>query len=179
MKVYRQVFALHSEGLYLVNTRIENRSGAEHEYAQFFALPTWLPATGMDDAETKINAMRESGRSFVIKDPERGLLATGNQGRPNVSIHLAANGNLAFGNTIDQKGNHACLPPQLEVMQEALVKYRRQEMSERDFAKRWLSHLGSGRQQIPRLTASRRRLRLLQHRRLRLALKRMNARSGS
>jgi len=141
VKVYRQVFALHSEGLYLVNTRIENRSGAEHEYAQFFALPTWLPATGMDDAETKIDAMRESGRSFVIKDPERGLLATANQGRPNVSIHLVANGNLAFGNTIDQKGNHACLPPQLELMQEALVKYRRQEMSERDFAKRWLSHL--------------------------------------
>ena len=141
VKVFRQVFALHGEGLYLVNTRIENIGGAQREYSQFFALPAWVPAKGMEEAEDKIRALRQSGRALVLEDPERGLLATVNTGRPNISIHLAANEELAFGNMIDRKGNHASLPPQLKVMADSLAKYRSRKVSGRDFAKRWLSHL--------------------------------------
>jgi len=141
VKTVRQVFALRGEGLYLVNTRIENASGTEHEYSQFFALPAWVPATRMEEAENKTKVLRESGHALVIECSERGLLATSNTGRPNISIRLAANEALAFGNTIDEKGNHASQPPQLEVMAEALAKYRSREMSDRDFARRWLPHL--------------------------------------
>ncbi len=141
VKVFRQVFALQGEGLYLVNTRIENAGGAQHEYSQFFALPSWVPAGGIEEAENKIRALRKSGRPLVIEDPKRGFLATSNTGRPNISIHLAANEELAFGNTIDKKGNHASLPPQLEIMAKSLAKFRSRKVSGRDFAKRWLSQL--------------------------------------
>ena len=84
-KIFRQVFALRGEALYLVNTRIENTSGAEHEYSQFFALPFWVPATKLAEAKDKVRALREAGRRLVIEDSEHGFLATSNSGRPNIS----------------------------------------------------------------------------------------------
>jgi hypothetical protein len=139
--VVRQVFALRGEGVYLVNTRVENRSGAEHEYAQFFALPTWLPARNLDEAEAKVKALRDSGARMIRKDARQGLLATVNPGRRNLSIHLAANEALTYGNIIDRKGNHEALPPQPEVMAAALAKYRSRNVSERDFARNWLAFM--------------------------------------
>ena len=141
VKMLRQVFALRGEGLCLVNTRIENAGGAEHEYSQFFALPSWLPAGGIEEAENKVRALSKSGRRLVIEDPERQFLATSNTNRPNVSIHLAATEELTFENVIDKKGDHASLPPQFKVMSASLAKYRSRKISARDFAKRWGSHL--------------------------------------
>ena len=141
VKVFRQVFALRGEGLHLVNTRIENASGAEHEYSQFFALPTWVPARGIDEAQQKARRLGKSGRRLVIEDPDRQFLATSNTNRPNVSIHLAASEELTFANVIDKKGNHASLPPEFEVMNQSLAKYRSRKLSARDFARRWVSHL--------------------------------------
>jgi hypothetical protein len=141
VQTIRQVFALHDEGLYLVNTRIENASGAEHEYTQFLALPTWVPATTMAEANGKVSALREAGHRLIIEDAKRGLLATSNPNRDNISIYLAANESLTFGNTISSRGDHASSPPQLELMETALAESARRKVSERDFAKQWLSQL--------------------------------------
>ena len=141
VKAIRQVFALRGEGLYLVNSRIENTSGAEHEYTQFLALPTWVPATRVAEAKEKVRALRKTGHRLVVEDLKRAFLATSNPNRDNVSIHLAANEALTFGNTIDNKGNHATSKPQLDLWEAALAKYTSRKMSDRDFAKRWLSHL--------------------------------------
>ncbi|HUT12365.1 MAG TPA: chitobiase/beta-hexosaminidase C-terminal domain-containing protein [Thermoguttaceae bacterium] len=141
VKAIRQVFALRGEGLYLVNTRIENPSGAKREYAQFFALPAWVPATRIEEAKSKIKELREAGHRLIIEDPERGFLATSNIGRDNVSIHLAANGSLQFGNMLDGKGDHVSTNPQLDLMEEALAKFVSRKVSDPDFAKGWLSEL--------------------------------------
>ena len=141
VKTVRQVFALRGEGLYLVNTRIENASGAEHEYAQFFALPAWVPATRIEQAQNKIKELRDADHRLIIEDPRRGQLATSNIGRENVSIYLAANEALHFGNTIDNKGNHTSTGPQLDLMEKALAKFVSRKVSDRDFARGWLSQL--------------------------------------
>ena len=137
----RQVFALHDEGIYLVNTRIENTSGEAHEYSQYLGLPTWVPAKTMKEAKDKVQALRKAGHPLVVKDAEKGFLATSNPGRDNVSIHLAASGSLSFANALNGKGEHIQTKPQLELMDEAISKWESRGMSEKDFGKRWLTQL--------------------------------------
>jgi hypothetical protein len=141
LTVYRQVFALRGEGVYLVSTRIENESGAEHEYSQFFALPTWVPATRIDQAKERVKTLRDAGHDLIVKEPKRGFLATSNIGHENISIYMAANETMRFGNTIDKKGDHVSSPPQLDLMEKALAKYVSRKVSGRDFARGWPSLL--------------------------------------
>ncbi len=140
VKTHRQVFALRGESVYFINTRIEKAGTEAHEYSQFFALPTWVPAKNIDEATAKVKQLCDAGRTLHVEDPAKGFLATTNRDRENVSIYLVANEPLQFGNYIDDKGNHASLDSQLEVMDAALTKYRDRNVSARDFASRWLSH---------------------------------------
>ena len=141
VKTVRQVFALRGESLYIVNTRIENADETEHEYAQFLAFPTWVPATRMAEAQNRVKELRDAEHRLVIEDAERGFLATSNVGRENVSIHLAASEALHLGNRIDGKGDHVSIGPQLDLMEKALAKYASRKVSDRDFARGWLSQL--------------------------------------
>ena len=141
VEVTRQVFALHGEGLYLVNTQIRNSGDNSHEYSQFFGLPTWVPAKTMEEAKDKVRALKEAGHKLVVKDEEKGLLATANPARDNISIYLAANAPLAFANNFNGKGEHIATKPQLELMEENLKKWESRKMTAKDFPKRWLTQL--------------------------------------
>ena len=141
VEVTRQVFALHGEGLYLVNTRIRNAGNKPHEYSQFFGLPTWVPAKEMGEAKDKVRALKEAGHKLVVKDEDKGFLATANPARENISIYLTANAPLAFANNFNGKGEHIKTKPQLELMEEALKKWESRKMTAKDFPKRWLSQL--------------------------------------
>ncbi len=141
VRTTRQVFALHDEGLYFVNTRMDTGNDKEREYTQFLGLPTWVPAKKMKEAKEKVRALSEAGHRLIVKDEKAGFLATSNPARENVSIHLEANSPLVYANGFNGKGEHIPSKPQLELMDENLKKWESRKMSEKEFPKRWLSQL--------------------------------------
>jgi len=140
VKTYRQVFALRGEGVYFINTRIENSGNRAHEYSQFFALPTWAPAKRPEQAQAAVKQLREAGHELLVEDGEAGLIATSNVGRDNVSIHLSGNLPFEYGNIIGRKGEHESIGSPLEAMESNLERYIERRVTGRNFEQRWLSH---------------------------------------
>ena len=138
VKSLRQVFSVRGEGLYFVNTRIENESGAGHEYSQFFGLPAWVPVTSFQDAVNKVSYLRNAGHSLIIENLTLNLLATSNVDFDNVSIHLISNSTLTFANEINNSGSHvAWTDSQLDIMQDILDNPANAEKTDSDFVKMW------------------------------------------
>jgi lysophospholipase L1-like esterase len=164
IKTSRTVFALRGEGVYFVATRIENGSGVDREYSQFFVLPTWVNGNSPDAVAKTIKDLRDANHQLIVQDEKRGFLATSNLNRDNVSLYLAANEPLIFANAIDNKGKHVELPAQLDIMDAALAKPGIRGQTGKAFAKAWTRQLvrpvsvrwnGKGNQVFQTVVASR------------------------
>jgi len=139
VKTYRQVFALRGEGVYIVNTRIENSGSEEHEYSQFFALPTSVPAGNIEKAKKEVARLKEAGHKLVHKSSEKGFLATANLNKENVSIYLSASSPLKFSNNINSKGEFETYASQLDLMESTLELCEKRNISGKEFPVKWLS----------------------------------------
>jgi hypothetical protein len=118
---------------------MENESGVEREYAQFFALPGWLSAETVEEAKGKVDALVNAGHRLIVENPERSLLATFNPDRPNISIRMAASPELTFANQMSSHGEHITFETsQLEMLQET-AKVMKDDG--RFNPKRWLDSL--------------------------------------
>jgi hypothetical protein len=151
---HRHVFHLRGAGIWIVNDRIENKSGAAHDYAQFVGLPTLLPEDGFAD---RVRLLAAAAHPLVEEDSAAHRVRTANPGLANVSTYFVGPSPLTFGNHLVNGTKVAAYKTSaLETMKTDLATKKPAQVTESD-SERWcaVGWNGAGNQSLVTVLYSR------------------------